>query len=354
MLGVDLADRGQHLGVLRREVLGLPHRVFALAVRVTEVVAAPLDSEFGDGAERIVGPEKDDQSFDAFLAQFRCCVERGHTLLGVGASRQNPQCGALTVVLDDLADQIVVRLVKSILAALRRLGQSVTKIPPVHREVVVDCRERRRLTARSAFPVVLHLIHERTCSKECERNLPEVEPWAEAPLEGAEQQFDVERKPARAAVTGKAELVEPAQLVSNDRRIRQIGIEDRPALESLRQRIADDHQPVGSISPWRNYRNPHCGIELRNPWSAGGRGHDVVGSIGWKFHAHSPPEKSSWSADQWWLTPIGIVLLRLLLDRPDNLVGPLLISPVEFRAVPTRDTPPHQDGNRNGTHDPYE
>ena len=84
------------------------------------------------------------------------------------------------------------------------------------------------------------------------------------------------------------------------------------------------------------------------------RGHDVVGSIGWKFHAHSPPEKSSWSAYQWWLTPIGIVLLRLLLDRPDNLVGPLLISPVEFRAVPTRDTPPHQDGNRNGTHDPYE
>lgn len=209
VLGVDLADRGQHLGVLRREVLRPPHRVVALAARITEVVAAPLDSKFGDGAERVVGTEEDDQSFDAFLAQLRCCVERGHTLLGVGASRQNSQCGALAVVLDDLADQIVVRLVKSILAALRRLGQSVTKIPPVHREVVVDCRECRRFAARSAFPVVLYLIHERARSKECERHLPEVEPWAEALLEGAEQQFDVERKPARAAVTGKAELVEP-------------------------------------------------------------------------------------------------------------------------------------------------
>ncbi len=81
MLGVDLADRGQHLGVLRREVLRPPHRVVALAARITEVVAAPLDSKFGDGAERVVGTEEDDQSFDAFLAQLRCCVERGHTLL---------------------------------------------------------------------------------------------------------------------------------------------------------------------------------------------------------------------------------------------------------------------------------
>ncbi|MFF1551874.1 DUF3322 domain-containing protein [Rhodococcus erythropolis] len=290
VLGVDLADRSQHLGVLRREVLGLPHRVIALTIRVAEVVATPLDPKFGDGAERIVGTEEDDQSFDAFLAQLRCCVERRHALLGVGASRQNSQCCAFAVVLDDLADQVVVRLVKSILAALRGLGQSITKIPPVDRKVVVDRRERRRFAARSAFPVVLHLVHEPACSKECERNLPEVEPWAEALFEGAEQQFDVEWEPARAAVSGKAELIEPAQLVSNDRRIRQLGIEDRPALKSLRQRVSDDHQPVWSISRRRNYRNPDCGIELRNPGSPGGCGHDVIGSIGWKFHAHSPPE----------------------------------------------------------------
>lgn len=234
------------------------------------------------------------------------------------------------------------------------LGQSVTKIPPVDRKAVIDRRERRRFAARPTLPVVLHLIHEPACSKECERNLPEVEPWAEALFEGAEQQFDVEWEPARTAVSGKAEPIEPAQLVSNDRRIRQIGIEDRPALKSLRQRVADDHQPVWSIARRRNYRNPDCGIELRNPGSAGGCGHDVVGGIGWKFHAHSPPEKFSWSADQWWFTPIGIVLIRLLLYGPDNLVGPLLISAVEFCAVPARDTASDQDGNRNGTHDPYE
>src|SRR4029453_10615594 len=60
----------------------------------------------------------------------------------------------------------------------------------------------------------------------------------------AEKELDVQRQPTEPRVARSPELVVPPQLISDDRRVGQIGVEDGATLESVGERVADGHQAM--------------------------------------------------------------------------------------------------------------
>src|SRR5215217_8342703 len=80
--------------------------------------------------------------------------------------------------------------------------------------------------------------------KQRARQLPGRHLGAEALIDVTDQQLKIQWDAAEAGVARVAEVIAPAQLVGDDRRVRQVGVEDRAALKTVRQRVADGDQPV--------------------------------------------------------------------------------------------------------------
>jgi len=198
--------------------------------------------------------------------QLRGGVEQGERAGRVRRGRVHPQCRPLAVVLDHLVAPVVLGGVQPAQADLRGDVEGVAQVPAVHREVVPDRGERRDGRPGATLPVVLDPVHPLPPPEERGRDLPPDDHRPEPLLEVPQQQFDVEREPARTAVERDPEPVPPAELVSHDGGHGQVGVEDGAALEALEQRVPDRDQPVRRI-PGRGglHRDAEGGIRHRLP-----------------------------------------------------------------------------------------
>lgn len=151
-------------------------------------------------ASTVRGSEEHDEGFDAGVgvgvpvgAEFACDVEQRHVALRFVPARIHVQCGPVAVVLDDLCEQVVAGPADRGLAVRRRALEGVAQVPAEAGEVVLVTGDHRRFRSGSAFPVVLHFVHERSGREQRRRDLPRFESAAVAFLESSQQQFDVER-----------------------------------------------------------------------------------------------------------------------------------------------------------------
>ena len=247
----DPLHRQLELGQLGDEVRRPPHRVLALLAHVLVVVAAPLDLQVGDAAQRVVRAEEHHERLDpvvvvftAVLAERLRGLEQRHRARPLVPARVHAQRGPGAVVLDDLVQQRVVGRGDRRLARLGGARERVADVPPVDREAVVVAGDHRRRRAGAALPVVLDLVHDLPGAEQRQRQLPRADVGAVAVLEVAQDVLQVQRQSAGPAVARVAVAAEPPQLAGDDRRVGEVRVVDRAALEALGERVADRDQAV--------------------------------------------------------------------------------------------------------------
>ena len=262
--GADRADRVDQPAVLQREVGRPPDVVAALAVDRVVADVGPVDDLVDHGAQRVVGPVRDDQGVDAAVG---AQPGRGVDLRGGGSvGGEHGARGQVAVVGRNGAEQVVVRgrARQPGGGKAGRVGQAVAHVPAVDAEVGVADVGGWGDAALAAFPVVLVVVGQPVQGEGELDELERVEPVAELVLQAPQQTLDVERQPTQRPGVGRYRQVD-LQAAGHDGGPGQVGVEHRSAGQAMGQRVADGDQAVlgGGSGRRRRTATPSVGSGKR-------------------------------------------------------------------------------------------